>query len=178
MTVCIPTISWILGPLWLLSQRAVLAFSNLEGGEWTSVRSSWICIGLCGCTKGAPLGALKTKKGGSCWVSYLGAEKSIKTWLPSNVCSANLKCFLGWQHNTKCPNQDTGLVQSVLVCPWLSLFQVWHCVCTIVCFTQTRFEGSEVSHWPECFLSSWGMFTEVWCFSKPLIRSTPCPLYL
>lgn len=26
----------------------------------------------------------------------------------------------------------------------------------------------------ECFLSSWGMFTEVWCFSKPLIRSTPC----
>lgn len=30
----------------------------------------------------------------------------------------------------------------------------------------------------ECFLSSWGMFTEVWCFSKPLIRSTPCPPYL
>lgn len=113
MTGCIPTISWILGPLWLLSQRAVLAFSNLEGGEWTSVRSSWICIGLCGYTKGVPLGALKTKTGGSCWVSYLGAEKSIKTWLPSNVCSANLKCFLGWQHNTKCPNQDTGLVQRV-----------------------------------------------------------------
>jgi hypothetical protein len=26
----------------------------------------------------------------------------------------------------------------------------------------------------QCFLSCWGMFTEVWCFSKSLIKSTPC----
>ena len=66
----------------------------------------------------------------------------------------------------------------VPVCPWPSLLWGWHWVCAIVHFTKTRIEGAEVSQWPECFLSSWGMFTEGWCFSKPLIRSTPCPPYL
>lgn len=70
-----------------------------------------------------------------------------------------------------------GFLKERAGCPWLSL-QGWHCVRTIVCSTLTRTEGSEVSHWPNCFLSSWGMFTEVWCFSKPFIRSTPCPPYL
>lgn len=68
--------------------------------------------------------------------------------------------------------------KSVTVCPGFLVCQSWHCVCAIVPFTKTRIERAEVCHWPECFLSSWGMFTEVWCFSKPLISSTPCPLYL
>lgn len=92
--------------------------------------------------------------------------------------SANRKYLLGWRDSTQFLRQDVGLVPRGCCVSLALLLQVWHWVCAIVRFTQTRIEGAEVSHWPECFLSSQGVFTEGWCFSKPLIRSTPRPPYL
>lgn len=135
-------------------------------GSWT-----WIY-------KGSPAGSAEgKKKKKSCWVSYSEAEKALRPGYLAMCAQQALPLGMTKQHKVPEPGH-WACSKSVLACPWCSLLQGQHCVSTIVCFAQTRIEGSEVSHWPDCFLSSWGMFTEVWCFSKPLIRSTPCPLCL
>lgn len=112
-------------------------------------------------------------------MSHPGSEESTKTWLPSDGGFSKSQTRLGMTRQHKVPEAGPwACLKSVSACPLLSLLQGWCCVCAIVRFTGPRITGAEVSHWPECFLTSWGMFTEVWCFPKPLLRSTPCPLYV
>lgn len=147
------------------AEYLVLLVTVTEGGQLH------LEYGLCGAIKGHQhwLWGLKRRK---LWSASFRPD-DLNGW-----GSANRKYLLGWRDSTQFLRQDAGPGSRVCCESLALLLQGWHWVCTIVRFTQTRIEGAEASHWPECFLSSQGVFTERWCFSKPLIRSTPRPPYL